>query len=58
MKGNILNTSDELEDVFASLREVFEAQMACLKDHEDFSEIGEGKIKMFVKPTMFDSTES
>ena len=31
------------------LKEVFETQTSCLKDHDDFIEIGEGKIKIFVK---------
>ena len=39
----------DIQEVMGLLKEVFESQISCLKDHEDFVEIGEGKIKVFVK---------
>jgi hypothetical protein len=45
-----LSEEQDIQEALDLLREVFEAQTLCLKDHEDFVEIGEGKIKTFVKP--------
>ena len=39
----------DIQEVMGLLKEVFESQTSYLKDHEDFIEIGEGKIKAFVK---------
>ncbi len=34
------------------LKRIFDAHMACLEDHKDFSHIGEGKIKKHIRPDL------
>ena len=44
-----MSDEHDIKEVMDLLKEVFEEQISCLKDHEEFVEIGQGKIKVFVR---------
>ncbi len=44
-----MSDEQDIKEVLDLLKEVFDEQTSCLRDHEEFAEIGEGKIKVFVR---------